>query len=165
MILNGYQPITYYNDIIKQKVGVLYDPKTGDIKSDGSSVSDALTDPSMAPILDMTRKSVEQKYVADMTPALQRPDALDMAQTSKPAPNMRADALDLPQTSKNFDLREVVPVPHNFPEEDDFVNRNKVEEPVLLYKRSRIDGMVASADRFMVRTSSSGLISSPSNLE
>jgi hypothetical protein len=78
------------------------------------------------------QKSVEQKYVADMTPALQRPDALDMAQTSKPDPNMRADALDLPQTSKNFDLRENVPVLYNNPEENDFGQLDKVEEAPLL---------------------------------
>ena len=160
-----YRPMTYYNDVIKQDVGVLYNPKTGDIKSDGSSVSDALTDPNMAPILDMTRKSVEQKYVSDMTPALQRPDALDMAQTSKPAPNMRADALDLPQTtnpdmgvddySKSGDERDFtrmnatnaydVANMYNKPaleainpndDRYDFVNRNQAEEPVLDYNPS-----------------------------
>jgi hypothetical protein len=130
---DGYQPITYYNDTIKQDVGVLYNPITGDVKSDGSYVSDMLASPDMAKHFgEDARKSVEQKYVADMTPALQRPDALDMAQTSKPAPNMRADALDLPQTSKNFDLRENVPVLYNNPEENDFGQLDKVEEAPLL---------------------------------
>jgi hypothetical protein len=130
---DGYQPITYYNDTIKQDVGVLYNPITGDVKSDGSYVSDMLASPDMAKHFgDDAQKSVEQKYVADMTPALQRPDALDMAQTSKPAPNMRADALDLPQTSKNFDLRENVPVLYNNPEENDFGQLDKVEEAPLL---------------------------------
>jgi hypothetical protein len=133
MAPDGYQPITYYNDTIKQDVGVLYNPITGDVKSDGSYVSDMLASPDMAKHFgEDARKSVEQKYVADMTPALQRPDALDMAQTSKPAPNMRADALDLPQTSKNFDLRENVPVLYNNPEENDFGQLDKVEEAPLL---------------------------------
>ena len=133
MAPDGYQPITYYNDTLDQDVGVLYNPITGDVKSDGSSVSDMLAHPDMAKYFaDDARKSVEQNYVSNMTPALQRPDALDMAQTSKPAPNMRADALDLPQTSKNFDLRENVPVLYNNPEENDFGQLDKVEEAPLL---------------------------------
>jgi hypothetical protein len=166
MAPDGYQPITYYNDTIKQDVGVLYNPITGDVKSDGSYVSDMLASPDMAKHFgDDARKSVEQKYVADMTPALQRPDALDMAQTSKPAPNMRADALDLPQTtnpdmgvdnySKSGDERDFTRINatnaydvanmYNRPaleaidpndDRYDFVNRNQTEEPVLNYNPS-----------------------------
>ena len=166
MAPDGYQPITYYNNTIKQDVGVLYNPITGDVKSDGSYVSDMLASPDMAKHFgEDARKSVEQKYVADMTPALQRPDALDMAQTSKPDPNMRADALDLPQTtnpdmgvdnySKSGDERDFTRINatnaydvanmYNKPaleaidpndDRYDFVNRNQAEEPVLNYNPS-----------------------------
>ena len=166
MAPDGYQPITYYNNTIKQDVGVLYNPITGDVKSDGSYVSDMLASPDMAKHFgEDARKSVEQKYVANMTPALQRPDALDMAQTSKPDPNMRADALDLPQTtnpdmgvdnySKSGDERDFTRINatnaydvanmYNKPaleaidpndDRYDFVNRNQAEEPVLNYNPS-----------------------------
>ena len=174
MAPDGYQPITYYNDTIKQDVGVLYNPITGDVKSDGSYVSDMLASPDMAKHFgDDARKSVEQKYVANMTPALQRPDALDMAQTSKPAPNMRADALDLPQTtnpdmgvdnySKSGDERDFTrinatnaydvadmynrPVLEAIDPNDDrydFVNRNQAEEPVLNYNPSEENDFINS---------------------
>ena len=98
MILNGYQPITYYNDIIKQKVGVLYNPKTGDVKSDGSSVSEMLASPDMAKHFgDSTQKSVEMQYADNMTPQDQRPDSMGVGYR----PNMRADALDMPMTSNS----------------------------------------------------------------
>ena len=174
MAPDGYQPITYYNDTIKQDVGVLYNPITGDVKSDGSYVSDMLASPDMAKHFgDDARKSVEQKYVANMTPALQRPDALDMAQTSKPAPNMRADALDLPQTtnpdmgvdnySKSGDERDFTRINatnaydvadmYNRPaleaidpndDRYDFVNRNQAEEPVLNYNPSEENDFINS---------------------
>ena len=174
MAPDGYQPITYYNDTIKQDVGVLYNPITGDVKSDGSYVSEMLASPDMAKHFGGdARKSVEQKYVANMTPALQRPDALDMAQTSKPAPNMRADALDLPQTtnpdmgvdnySKSGDERDFTRINatnaydvadmYNRPaleaidpndDRYDFVNRNQAEEPVLNYNPSEENDFINS---------------------
>ena len=174
MAPDGYQPITYYNDTIKQDVGVLYNPITGDVKSDGSYVSEMLASPDMAKHFGGdAQKSVEQKYVANMTPALQRPDALDMAQTSKPAPNMRADALDLPQTtnpdmgvdnySKSGDERDFTRINatnaydvadmYNRPaleaidpndDRYDFVNRNQAEEPVLNYNPSEENDFINS---------------------
>ena len=174
MAPDGYQPITYYNDTIKQDVGVLYNPITCDVKSDGSYVSEMLASPDMAKHFGGdAQKSVEQKYVANMTPALQRPDALDMAQTSKPAPNMRADALDLPQTtnpdmgvdnySKSGDERDFTRINatnaydvadmYNRPaleaidpndDRYDFVNRNQAEEPVLNYNPSEENDFINS---------------------
>jgi hypothetical protein len=95
---DGYQPITYYNDTIKQDVGVLYNPITGDVKSDGSYVSDMLASPDMAKHFgEDARKSVEMQYADNMTPQNQRPDSMGVGYR----PNMRADALDMPMTSNS----------------------------------------------------------------
>ena len=94
---NDYLPITYYNNVIKRDVGVLYNPKTGDIQSNGSSVSDILAGDSMAPLQDSTRKSVEEQYANNMTPQDQRPDSMGVGYR----PNMRADALDMPMVSNS----------------------------------------------------------------
>ena len=98
MAPDGYQPITYYNDTIKQDVGVLYNPITGDVKSDGSYVSDMLASPDMAKHFGGdAQKSVEMQYADNMTPQDQRPDSMSVGYR----PNMRADALDMPMTSNS----------------------------------------------------------------
>ena len=95
---DGYQPITYYNDTIKQEVGVLYNPITGDVKSDGSYVSDMLASPDMTKHFGKdAQKSVEMQYADNMTPQNQRPDSMGVGYR----PNMRADALDMPMTSNS----------------------------------------------------------------